>query len=153
MADLTRDVPLRFRYPTQLKNEKWVVDNSTAQTIFRGQPVFLDASIDTVNVRGWVAATTLVVATDIVIGIANERKNVKTTDIETDNEIEVITAGEVGFLTSAFTDADVGKNIAFSDSGTLVAAASATNRLSIGTLVRVVDGYAFVELAGKPTFV
>lgn len=153
MADLTRDVPLRFRYPTQMKTEKWVVDNSTAQTIFRGQPVFLDVSIDTVNVRGWVAATTLVVATDIVLGIANERKSVKTTDIETDNEIEVIAAGEVGFLSSVFTDADVGKSVSFSDSGTLVAAASATNRLYIGTLTRVVDGFAYVELSGKPTFV
>lgn len=150
MADLSRDIQLRFRYPAQLKLERFALDNSAAQTIYRGQPMIIDASADTVNPRGWLGATTLVTGNDIVIGIANEPKTVRTTDIELDNEIEIITAGEVGFPSAVFTDADVGKAIAFSDSGTLIAAAQAANRCPIGRLTRVVDGFAYIELTGYP---
>ena len=37
----------------------------SANTIYKGQPVILDKSADTTKVRGWVAATTLVTATDV----------------------------------------------------------------------------------------
>lgn len=151
MANLTANAPvMRIRYPNKLKTERFTLDNSAANTIYYGQPVIIDASADTVNVRGWTSSITLVTANDIVIGLANEKKVALTTDIETDNEVEVITAGEVGILSSVFTDADLGKKVSFSDSGTLVAAAQAANRCEIGTLVRVEDGYAFIKLTGTP---
>lgn len=150
MADLTRNAPLRFRFPTLLKMERFTLDNSAAQTVYRGQPMVLDVSADTVNPRAWVAATTLVgsVSPDKFVGIANEPANVLTTDLEAANEIQIITGGEVGFKSTVFTDADLGRVVGFSDSGTLVAtvAGGAANRCPIGILTRVVDGYAYVEL-------
>jgi len=151
MADLTRNAPLRFRFPALLKMERFTLDNSAAQTLYRGQPMIMDVSADTANPRGWVAATTLVGATnqDKFVGIANEPAVVLTTDLEAANEIQIITGGEVGFKSTVFTDADIGKVVGFSDSGTLVAtvAGGAANRCPIGVLTRVADGYAYVELS------
>lgn len=124
------------------------MDSSSANTIYKGQPVILDKSADTTKVRGWVAATTLVTATDVFIGIAAEGKAVASGDLET-VEIEVITDGEVGFKSSSFTDADIGKTVTFSDSGTLAAAAEAADACTCGTITRVADGYVYVELSGR----
>lgn len=146
MADLSRDVPLRFRSDAVFI-ERFTLDNSAAQTIYRGQPMILDKSADTVNARGWIAATTLVTATDVFLGIANEPKIVLTTDVEGNNEIEIITDGEVGFKSAVFTDADVGKTVTFSDSGTLASSAESASKLVAGILTRVVDGYAYIRLS------
>jgi hypothetical protein len=146
MANLTKDQPLRWR-DTGLFIERFVCDNSTAQTIYRGQPVIIDASADTVNVRGWVSTITLVTGNDIFVGIANEHKVVNTSDVEATNEIEVITKGEIGIKSAVFTDADIGKTVSMTDSGTLVAGVWTASQLQIGKLRRVEDGYAFIELA------
>ena len=146
MADLVRDAaPLRFRND-QHRIEEWTLDNSAAQTVFRGQPMILDKSADTKYARAWLAATTLVTATDVFLGIAMEGKVVMTTDVETNNVIEVVTYGEVGIKTSVFTDADVGKTISFTDSATLAAAAESASQLAIGKLNAVEDGYAYIQL-------
>jgi len=151
MSDLTTNAPLRFRHPTLLKVEKWTLDNSAAQTLYRGQPAIIDGSADTLYVRGWLGATSLSTTNDIFIGIINEGpKVVATTDVETNNEIELIVGGEVGFKSSVFTDADVGKVVTMSDSGTLSSSAPSSSKLGIGHLTRVVDGYAYVELYGYP---
>jgi hypothetical protein len=142
MADLTRDAPLRFW--GEAHSEKWVLDNSAAQEIYKGQPMILDISEDTVYPRGFVDAT-VVAATDIFIGIAAERKTVATSDTETDNEIEVYTWPTIiGFKSAVFTDADVGDTVYMSDSGTL--SATAGDNPQIGKLHRVYDGYAYVQL-------
>jgi len=146
MADLTRDAPLRFRFPDQLKIERWVLDNSSAQTVYKGQPLIIDASEDTRYLRGYVDAITLVSGSDVFVGIANEGCTVATTDTETDNEIEVIVSGEVGFKNSSLTDADVGKTIVMADSGTIATGSAGSGYLEIGKLVRVADGYAYVEI-------
>lgn len=151
MANLSRNAPLRFR-DDNVRRELWTLDNSAAQTIYRGHPMIIDASADTVNARGWLAATTLVSAADVFLGIADEPKVVLTTDVEGDNEIMIITGGEVGFKSAVFTDADVGAAVSMTDSGTLSGDAAAADTLPIGTLVRVVDGYAYVRLA-TPTIV
>lgn len=146
MADLTRNAaPLRFRTEKPFI-ERWTLDNSAAQTIFYGQPMIIDVSADTVNARGWLDATTLVTATDVFIGIANEPKVVLTTDVEGDNEIEVITHGEVGIKSTVFTDADVGKTVIFTDSATLALGVESASQLEIGKINRVVDGYVYIEL-------
>jgi hypothetical protein len=143
MADLTKDAYLKIW--GEAYTDEWVLDNSAAQTIYKGQPMIIDIGTDTVYLRGFVDATT-VVATDIFIGIAAEGATVATTDTETDNVIEIyIEPTIVGFPGSAFNDADVGDTIYMSDSATL--SATAADNPVIGTLVRVKDGFQYVRLA------
>lgn len=146
MADLTKRAPLlRFRTDGPFL-ERFTLDNSAAQEVYYGQPMIIDASADTANLRGWISSITMVTANDKFIGIAYESKSVKTTDVETDNEIEVITRGEVGFKSSTFTDADIGKTVVFTDSATLALGVQAADELEIGTINRVADGYVYIQL-------
>jgi len=146
MADLTVDAPLRFL--GEPKSEKWVLDNSAAQTIYKGQPMILDISEDTVYARGFVDATT-VAADDIFIGIAAEGATVATADNETDNEIEIYTWPTIiGFKSAVFTDADVGDTVYMSDSKTL--SSTVGDNPVLGKLHRVLNGYAYVQLS-SPT--
>lgn len=95
MADLTANAYLKIQ--GEAHTERWVLDNSAAQTIYKGQPMIIDQSEDTVYPRGFVDATT-VAATDIFIGIAAEGATVATSDTETDNEIDIyIEPTVVGF--------------------------------------------------------
>ena len=142
MADLTKDAPIRVW--GKAYTDKWVLDNSAAQTIYKGQPMILDVSEDTVYVRGFVDAT-VVAADDIFIGIAAEAATVATGDTETDNEIEIIVGPSiVGINGSTFTDADVGDTMYMSDSKTL--SATADDNPKLGKLFRVKDGYQYVLL-------
>lgn len=142
MADLTADAYLKVY--GQAYTEKWVLDNSTAQTVYKGQPMIIDQSADTVYPRGFVDAT-VVAATDIFVGIAAEGKVVLTTDTETANEIEVYTWPTIlGFPGSVFSDADVGDTVYMSDSGTL--SATAADNPQIGKLHRVKDGFQYVQI-------
>lgn len=146
MADLTADAYLKIQ--GEKYTQKWVLDNSAAQTVYKGQPMIMDLSEDTVYPRAFVDAT-VVAATDIFIGIANEGATVLTTDTETDNEIEILVEPTiVGFPGAVFTDADVGDTIYMSDSGTL--SATAADNPQIGKLVRVRDGFQYVRLS-SPT--
>lgn len=125
--------------------QKWVLDNSAAQTVYRGQPMIMDLSEDTVYPRAYVDAT-VVAATDIFIGIAAEGATVATSDTETSNEIEIyVEPTVVGFPGSVFTDADVGDTMYMSDSSTL--SATAADNPQIGKLIRVRDGYQWVRLS------
>lgn len=144
MADLTAAAPLRIWPGSQIASERWTLDNSAAQTIYKGQPMIIDQSEDTVYLRGFVDAT-VVAATDIFVGIAAENKTVATTDTETANEIEVYVWPTIlGFKSAVYTDADVGDTVYMSDSGTL--SATAADNPQIGKLHRVVDGYAYVQI-------
>lgn len=143
MADLTANAPLRFL--GEVFVDEWTLDNSAAQTIYKGHPMILDISEDTVYVRGFVDATT-VAADDIFIGIAAESKTVATTDTETDNKIKIyVEPTIVGFKSTVYTDADVGDTVYMSDSATL--SATAGDNPMLGKLVRVLNGYAFVRLS------
>lgn len=142
MADLTNNATLRFW--GEPRTEIWVLDNSAAQTIYKGQPMIIDQSEDTVYLRGFVDATT-VAATDIFVGIAAEPKTVLTTDTETDNKIEVYVWPTIlGFKSTVYTDADVGDTVYMSDSATL--SATVGDNPMIGKLNRVEDGYAYVQI-------
>lgn len=144
MADLTANAPLREWFSKRVFTETWVLDNSAAQTIYKGQPMILDRSEDEIYPRGFIDATTVDPA-DIFVGIAVEPATVLTTDNEVDNEIELYSDGTIlGFKSSVYTDADVGDTVYMSDSGTL--SATATDNPVIGKLHRVVDGYAYVQL-------
>lgn len=144
MADLTANAPLRFWSTRLTHSEKWVLDNSAVQTIYKGHPMIIDIGTDTVYLRGFLDATT-VVTTDIFMGIAAEAKSVATTDTETDNEILVyVWPTIIGFKSAVYTDADVGDQVYMSDSATLSATSSVNPE--IGKLHRVVGGYAYVQL-------
>jgi len=146
MADLTADAYLKIW--GKAYTDKMVLDNSAAQTIYKGQPLIMDLSEDTVYLRGFVDAT-VVASTDIFVGIAAEGATVATADTETDNEIEFYMEPTiVGFPGSVFTDADIGDTMYMSDSGTL--SATAGDNPMIGKLIRVKDGFQYVRLS-SPT--
>lgn len=145
MADLTAAAPIKPLLGN-LTVEKWTLDTSTAQTIYKGQPLIIDQSVDTVNLRGYVDAT-VVAATDVFIGIAAENKTVATTDVEGSEAtlIEVYVGPSViGFPSSVYTNADLGATVYMSDSKVL--SATAADNPQIGKLHRVLDSYAQVEL-------
>jgi hypothetical protein len=149
MADLTAAAPLRFHNLEQCHIRQWVLDTSAAQSVYRGQPIIIDQSEDTVYVRGFVTAT-VVATTDIFVGIALENKSVLIGATES-TKIEVLMHGLVGFKSTVYTDADVGDTVYMSDSATL----SATNSQNpmLGALAFVEDGYAYVMInpTGAPT--
>ena len=143
MADLTASIYLKIWGEATI--EEWVLDNSSAQTVYKGQPMIIDQSADTLYIRGYVDATT-VAATDVFVGIAAEAATVATTDTETDNVIQVY-AGQciVGIPGSTFTNADAGKTMYMSDSATL--STTAADNPQLGKLYRVQDGFQYVELS------
>ena len=147
MADLTKNAPIRIL--GEGYTEEWVLDNSAAQTVYKGQPCIIDQSADTVYLRGFVDALT-VAATDIFVGIAAEGPiAVATTDTETDNKIKVwVEPTIVGFKSAVYTNADVGDTVYMSDSATL--SATPDDNPVLGKLVQVLDGFAYVRLS-SPT--
>jgi hypothetical protein len=142
MADLTANAPLRFKGTPV--SERWYIDTSTAQTLYRGQPMMIDQNVDSANARGYVDAT-VVAPDDVILGIAAEGKSVASGEAET-KEIEVYVAPTwVGFKSTVFDTADLGKRVFMLDSGTLADQVYADNP-EIGILRKVEDGYCYVEL-------
>ena len=140
MAELTHDAPLRFL--GEAKSERFYLDTSAAKQVWKGAGVIIDQSEDTTHVR--TANAVVAVDGDVFVGIAVEAKYVKAGDPET-TELEVYTYPSiVGFKSTVFTDADLGKVVYMSDTGTL----SDTNGAypQIGSLYKVEDGYAYVSL-------
>ena len=141
MADLSANAYLQI-----LGNEvrhKYFIDTSTAQHFYRGQPVLIDQSADTVNVTPYVDGLT-VAPTDVCVGIAAEEKITASGDPET-TELEVITYHSiVGFPSAVFDNADLGKIVYMSDSATL--SETAADNPQLGTLYAVENGFAFVQL-------
>ena len=151
MADLTRNQPLRFN-SDQVQVRKWRLDSSAAQHVYQGEPLIIDVSEDTVYLRHYLDAVVLVDITDVFVGFALEEKNVAAGDAEADTEINVLWSGIVGIKSAVFTDADVGKTVMMTDSGTLAAGVAAAGQLQIGKLVYVEDGYAYILInADGPT--
>ena len=144
MADLTANAPLRFK--GEIVSERWILDSATANHPYKGGPVILDISADTVYVRGWVDSE--VAADDIFIGIALEEVSVAAGDTEGVTVNVAVEPSIVGFKSTVYTDADVGDTVYMSDSGTL--SATAGDNPMIGKLIRVEDGYAYVRLS-SPT--
>ena len=141
MADLSANASLRFI--GEIYTEEFVLDSSAAQHPYRGGPMIIDQSEDTLYPRAYLDATT-VAATDVFVGIALEEIEVEAGDTE-NVKIEVAVGPSiVGFKSSVFTEADLGKTIYPSDSGTL--SETAADNPQIGKLFRVKDGYAFVKL-------
>ena len=155
MADLSHDGGYRLG-PGEHHIREWVLNNSVAQTVYKRQPLIIDADVDTLYLVGFVDATTLTTATDLFVGIcASAEKSVATTDTETDNKVDVIMSGLVGFPTSTLTDANVGDIATMVDSATVGVDTEAAGFLSIGRIMYVEDGFVYVSLnahgGGVPT--
>ena len=142
MANLTANAYIKILGEAHL--EEWFLDNSAAQTIYKGQPMIIDQSDDTINPRAYVDAT-VVAATDVFIGIAAEGQTVATTDSETVKRVQVyVWPTIIGFKSAVYTNADLGATVYMSDSAVL--SATAADNPQIGKLHRVEDGYAFVQI-------
>lgn len=141
MADLTADAYLKIWGEAWI--EEWILTTSSAQTIYKGQPMYLDITADTVYVLGFLDAQT-VAADDIFIGIAAEGKSVASGDTENTLIKVYVQPTVIGFPGSVFTDADVGDSMRMNDSASL--SATVGDNPEIGKLVRVKDGFQFVRL-------
>jgi len=141
MADLSANAYLRIKGMEY--REQWVIDTSTAQHFYRGQPVLIDQSVDDQNATPYVDALT-VASTDVCLGIAAEEKVTASGDPET-TLLEVIVGPTiVGFPSAVFDNADLGKTVYMSDSAVL--SETAADNPQLGTLVKVEDGFAYVQL-------
>lgn len=143
MAELTQDASLRGL--GEQHTEQFPCDSLAAQTFYKGAGVIIDASVDTVNMH--TADSITCVDGDVFMGIAANKKVVAAGASETDvnSLIEIIVGPSiVGFKSTVFTRADLGKTVYMSDTGTLTASNGAYPQ--IGKLHDVRDGYAFVEL-------
>lgn len=143
MADLTANAPLRFLGATV--SERFPVDTAYAVHIYKGQPMIIDQSSDAENAMPWVTAR-VVAATDVCLGIAAEEKVIAAGDTEDDKNFVEVYVGPavVGFKSTVFTNADLGKTVYMSDSSTL--SETSSQNPQIGKLVKVEDGYAYIEL-------
>lgn len=143
MADLTADAPLRF-WGENVETELWGIDSSTAQTIYKGQPVIIDIGTDTLFGTPYVDGIT-VVATDIFLGVAAEGFTQLSGATQGAEKILLYVNGTIlGFKSAVFTDADVGDPVYKSDSDVL--SGTAADNPPLGKLHRVLDGYAYVQL-------
>jgi hypothetical protein len=142
MADLTADADIRIKGTAH--TEKWYLNTTTAvRKAYKGQPMIIDQSVDTLNAEPYVDAT-VVAATDVCLGIAAESKTVVLNDPET-TFIEIYVAPTiVGFKSSVFTTADLGKPVYMSDSATL--SGTVGDNPYIGKVFKVEDGYVYVAL-------
>lgn len=141
MADLTANAPLRIL--GELYTEKFILDSSAAQHPYKGGPMIIDQSEDTLLPRAFLTAT-VVASTDVFVGIALQEVTVEASATE-NQEIECAVGPTiVGFKSTVFDNADLGKTVYMSDSGTL--SETASQNPQIGKLYAVRDGYAFVEL-------
>lgn len=142
MADLTADSPIRLM--GEAKTERFKVDTSVARTFYKGQAAIIDQSVDTTHIAQFVDAV-VVAVTDVFVGIAAEGKTFALSANEDESWLECyVSPTIVGFPSAVFTDADLGKDVTMSDSGTLSTTTLANPK--IGKLHKVRDGYAFVEL-------
>ena len=143
MADLTRDADIRLK--GEAKTEKFIMDTSAAQTIYKGQPVMIDQTTDSLYVVGYVDGID-VAPTDVFMGIAAEKKSVPLAGVET-TEIECYVGPSiVGFKSTVFTlNSKLGSTIYMSDSSTL--SVTAADNVQIGTLFKIDDGYCYVKLS------
>lgn len=144
MADLTQSAQIRLFPGAGIRSEHKTVDTSVAQNIFKGQPLIIDQSVDSLNLTPFVDATVVVVA-DVFMGIAAQALQSVVGADETKNEIEFyVWPTIIGLPSAVFTEADLGKPVQMSDSKTLSVTTLANP--TIGKLHAVQDGYAYVQL-------
>jgi hypothetical protein len=141
MTDLSANAPLRILGESY--TEKFPLDTSSAQTLYKGQPIIIDQTTDSTHAIGYVDSVT-VAADDVFLGIAAAPVSVAASAAETTDVECYVGPTIVGFKSTVFDNADLGKTVYMSDSATL--SETAGDNPQIGKLHAVRDGYAFVEL-------
>jgi hypothetical protein len=152
MAALTQDATLRIFGPAYTR--KLILDTSAAQTVYKGQPLYLNQTKDAVNMTAHIDIThpEAVAPDDVFVGIAAEGKTVAAGDPENGKDAGVVAYVEptvVGFKSAVFTNASIGLGVYMPDSATLAGVASVADCPYIGILQFVEDGYAFVKLVSQ----
>ena len=147
MANATSDQPLRFI--GEVYTEKFHHDNAAARTVYKGEPLIINQTVDTLLVQVWHDGTGegVVAATDIFVGIAAEGKSIATTDSEAGEATLVeayVQPTIVGFKSTVFTNASMGSPVYMSDTTTL--STTAADNPVIGKVHRVEGGYVYVRL-------
>lgn len=128
-----------------LHTEKMVLDNSAAQEVFEGAPMFIDIGTDTSYPRLFDSNVTLATG-DAFVGFAAEYCNVATTDTETDNKIDIVRPPSIiGFAdVNSLTRANIGDLIYCSDSGTLTTTSG--SNLQVGYIHEVYGSVVYIKL-------
>jgi hypothetical protein len=145
MTNLSAAAPLRFK--GEVKMERFIMDNSVAQLVYKGAPIMLDDNGDTENVI--LSSAITVAANDAFVGIAAEDKVILTTTaerMETSGIWVFVQPTIVGFKSTVFTaNADLGLVVSMTDTATLVAGTGAAYP-RIGKVFKIEDGYCYVQL-------
>ena len=147
MTNLSMDAPLRVW--GEAHTEQIDMDNAAALTIYKGQPLLINQSVDTIYAVDWEDGTGegVVDATDVFLGIAAEGGTVKTSHAQGSPQAGIEAYVEptiLGFKSTVFTNASLGAAVYMSDSGVL--STTAADNPYIGKLHRVEDGYCYVRL-------
>jgi len=144
MADLTKDASIAVF--GEAYTRKMILDTSIARVVFKGDPIVIDQSADTVNVAQQ-DSTVALVDGDVFMGIAAEGVTVAAGDAETlaESGIDVyVEPTIVGFISTVLTNANCGDTIYMSDTATLATANGTYAK--IGKLDHVAEGRAWVRL-------
>jgi len=144
MADLTKDASIAVFGEEYTR--KMILDTSIARIVFKGEPIVIDQSADTVNVAQQ-DSTVALVDGDVFMGIAAEGVTVAAGDAETlaESGIDVyVEPTIVGFISTVLTNANCGDTIYMSDTATLATANGTYAK--IGKLDHVAEGRAWVRL-------
>lgn len=143
MTDLTQNAALRFLAESFTEIFDVSVD-VYPQQIWKGAPLIIDQSADAEAVITAEGVTAL--DGDVFVGIAAHQVTVNAGDLSEPKVEAYVWPSIVGFPNSALTNADLGKDIWMSDTGTLSETPGAYPR--IGTLFKVENGYAYVAISG-----
>jgi len=146
MATLAQNINLNFW--GEAKTMLWTLDSSSAQTVYQGMAMILDANVDTVNAV--IADGVTCVDNDVFLGVANGYVAIASGDGEdSKHQVEIaVWPSIVGFPSTAVTNANAGDAIyasAYTASGVTLSTSNGAYP-KLGTLWRVENGYAYVKL-------
>jgi hypothetical protein len=146
MTVLTQDLNVVIR--GEAYSEKNIaLDTSAAQVVYKGMALIIDQSEDTTHAR--IADAVTCVDGDVFLGIAAGKYNVAISDPETTYPQYYTWPTILGFVSTVFTNADIGKTVyaaAYTAAGVTLSASNGAYP-AIGTLWCVENGYAFVQIS------
>lgn len=145
MAAVTADVSMRVYGPEY--THKFILDSSAAEHGYRGEPLVIDQSLDTVNVTFCHDTTTVhMTATDVFVGVAMEEVNnaISVAEDLTHGVNAWIEPTILGWKSAVFTNANIGATV-YWESGAL--STEGTDTPPLGKLMFVEDGYAYIKLS------
>jgi hypothetical protein len=149
---MTLSQNMNLNYWGEVETETWICDSSSAQHIYRGMAMIIDANVDTLYAR--IADGVTALDGDVLLGIADGEVSIASGDAEdSKHQVELLVGPSiVGFPSSDVTNADVGKTIyaaAYTSTGITLSTSNGAYP-ALGTLHRVENGYAYIQLPVTP---